>query len=229
MDEYDGVLRVISQPFTWRTDMVPVIETFAVESSDSITPLGALEMTLPRPERLRSVRFDGDRAYAITSEQTDPLFTIDLTDPALPVQAGELELPGWVYYLHPHGDRVLGLGFDQGNQAGALTVSLFDVSDLGTPTLLDRVNFGGEWSSLAEDQDRIHKSFKVLDDENLILIPFSGWSYDDTDTSCTSSDYQSGVQLVDWDAQDDTLVLRGVAPAKAPHAEASCTTVLCSR
>jgi hypothetical protein len=214
MDEYEGVLRVISQPFTWRTDQVPVVETFAIESSESIVPLGSLEMVLPRPERLQSVRFDGPRAYAITFEQTDPLFTIDLSNPAEPVQRGELEIPGWVYYMHPHGDRLLGLGFDQGNEDGALHVSLFDVSDLDTPTMIERVNFGGEWASLAEDQDRIHKSFRVLDEENLIVIPFSGWTYDESTADCQSSSYQSGVQLVDWDDASDELALRGVALAR---------------
>lgn len=131
-------------------------------------------MVLPRPERLRSVRFDGDRAYAITFEQTDPLFTIDLGEPAAPVQARELEIPGWVFHMHPQGDRVLGLGFDDGNAAGSLTVSLFDVSDLESPGLLSRVNFGGDYGWLAEDQDRIHKAFNILDEENLILVPFSG-------------------------------------------------------
>jgi hypothetical protein len=214
IDEYRGVLRVISQPFTWRTDQVPVVETFAIESSQSLVPLGSLDMVLPRPEQLQSVRFDGDRAYAITFEQTDPLFTIDLADPAAPVQRGELEIPGWVQYMHPHGDRVLGLGFDQGNEEGGLTVSLFDVSDLDTPTMIDRVNFGGEWVSLAEDQDRIHKSFRILDEENLILIPFSGWTYDETSAECETSTYQSGVQLVDWDDTTDELALRGVAPTR---------------
>lgn len=215
MDEHDGILRVISQPFTWRTDQVPVIETFEIESSHEIAPLAALPMVLPRPERLQSVRFDGDRAYAITFEQTDPLFTIDLENPAAPVQAGELEIPGWVYYMHPAGDRVVGLGFDQGNEAGGLTVSLFDVSDLSTPTMLDRVNFGGEWGWLAEDQDRIHKAFNVLDEENLILVPFSGWSYDEVDEyGCSPGEYLSGIQLVEWDDQADTLALGGIAPSK---------------
>jgi hypothetical protein len=80
--------------------------------------------------------------------------------------------------------------------------------------MLDRVNFGGEWASLAEDQDRIHKSFRVLDDENLILIPFSGWTYDETTGECGISSYQSGVQLVDWDDASDDLTLRGIAGAR---------------
>lgn len=210
MDETDGVLRVISQPFTWRSDVAPVVQTFRVESSASVTPLGSTTLVLPRAEQLQSVRFDGDRAYAITFEQTDPLFTIDLSDPAAPRQTGELEMPGFLYHMEPRGDRLVGLGFDQGNEDGAITVSLFDVSDLANPTMLSRVNFGGDWGSLAEDQDRIHKAFKLLDDDGLILVPFSGYSYDEArENECWSGVYSSGVQLVDWQA--DTLTLQGVA------------------
>lgn len=208
MDEYDGVLRVVSQPFTWRTDMAPSIETFEIASSAELNPLGQVAMQIPANERLMSVRFDAGRGYAITAQQTDPLFTLDLTDPANPRQAGELVMPGWVYYMEPRGERVLGLGYDQGNQEGALTVSLFDVSNMDEPTMLDRVNFGGDWAWLAEDQDRIHKAFKVLDDDGLILVPFSGDSYTQNG-ECSTYEYMSGVQLVDW--ADDALALRGVA------------------
>ena len=31
--------------------------------------------------------------------------------------------------------------------------------------MLDRVNFGGEWAQAVEDQDRIHKTLKELQDE----------------------------------------------------------------
>jgi hypothetical protein len=210
MDEMDGVLRVISQPFTWRADVAPSVQTFRIESSSSIVPLASVTMELPRPERLQSVRFDGARAYAITFERTDPLFTLDLADPANPRQVGELVMPGWVYHMEPRGDRVLGLGFDQGNAEGSITVSLFDVSDLASPSMLARVNFGGDWGSLAEDQDRIHKAFNILDEQGLILVPFSGWSDDAGEDECGWGRYLSGVQLVDW--ADDALVLRGVAP-----------------
>jgi hypothetical protein len=212
MDEYEGVLRVISQPFTWRVDTVPSVQTFSVVSSAELVPLGHTDLVLPRPEQLQSVRFDGPRGYAITFEQTDPLFTIDLADPAAPRQAGELEMPGWVYHMEPRGDRVLGLGFDQGNPEGSITVSLFDVSNMAAPTMVSRVNFGGDWGSLGEDQDRIHKAFKVLDAEGLVLVPFSGWSYEDTTNGCYyGGEYLSGVQLVDW--ANDSLALRGAVPS----------------
>ncbi|XXY52993.1 beta-propeller domain-containing protein [Sorangium sp. So ce269] len=211
MDEHEGVLRVISQPgLWWNNEAKPGVQTFSVASSEEITPLGYTELTLPRPETLRSVRFDGDRAYAITAEQTDPLFTIDLSDPEHPAQLGELEMPGWVYHMQPRGNRLLALGFDNASTEGALHVSLFDVSDLSNPTMLERVHFGGAWGSFAEDQDRIHKAFTILDDLGTILVPYSGWNYSDDLDGCGS--YESGIQLIDFTA--DTLTKRGSAPAR---------------
>jgi len=206
MDESAGVLRVISQP-GWSGES-PSVQTFTVKSSSEITPLGNMKLVLPKPESLMSVRFDGTRAYAITTERKDPLFTIDMTDPAKPVQKGELEMPGWVYYMEPRGNRLLGLGFDQGNPDGAMTVSLFDVSDLTTPKMIKRVNFGKGWASAPEDSDRIHKAFRVLDDEKLILVPYSSYDWRGSDGVCHRS--ESGIQLIDW--KDDTLTLRGMAP-----------------
>lgn len=207
MDEHNDVLRVISQVGGWNSDAPPVIETFTVESSDSVTALGSLSMVLPRPESLMSVRFDGERAYAITFERTDPLFTIDLADPATPRQMGELEIPGWVYHMEPRGDRVYGLGFDDAAEGRGLTVSIFDVSDMTTPTMTDRVVFGGNWARMAEDQDRIHKAFNLMLDRGLILVPFSGGDYDEDNCNY---EWQSGIQIID--VAGDTLTLRGVAP-----------------
>lgn len=206
MDEYDGALRVISQPWQWWGDSTPpVVETFTVESSQKITPLAKLSMVLPMREQLRSVRFDGPRGYAVTAVQTDPLFTIDLSDPAAPKQLGELEMPGFLYHMEPRGDRLLALGYEQGNPEGSITVSLFDVSDFAKPTMLQRVNFGGTWGYLPEDQDRIHKVFKIDPENELILVPFAG--YQETQgNDCSQS--LNGVQLVDYVGDD--LQLRGM-------------------
>jgi uncharacterized secreted protein with C-terminal beta-propeller domain len=211
MDEYDGVLRVISQPPNWDLAKPPVVQTWSIGQDDSLTPLGRTPLVLPRQEQLQSVRFDGPRGYAITFERTDPLFTVDLSDPATPVQKGELEMPGFLYYMQPQGDRLIGLGFDQGNPEGSLTVSLFDVSDLSAPAMLDRVNFGGDWGSLSEDQDRIHKAFSVLDEIGTILVPYSGYDYD---ANGYCGDYNSGVQIIDYAAQTDELTLRGAAKSR---------------
>ncbi len=206
MDEHEGVLRVVSQP--WNTSVYPRVETFQVHSSSSVTPLGSTELITPVPESLRAVRFDGERAFAITAEQTDPLYTIDLSDPAAPYVAGFLEIPGWVYHIEPRGDRLLALGFDGAAAGGSLNVSLFDVSDMTSPTLRKRAHFGGDWGNFAEDQDRIHKAFKILPELGLLLVPFSAYEWDDY--GCGG--YDSGVQLIDW-ANDD-LDKRGVAPIR---------------
>jgi uncharacterized secreted protein with C-terminal beta-propeller domain len=66
-----------------------------------LNALGSTAMHIPANESLRSVRFDGPRGYAITAEQMDPLFTLDLSDPTEPKQVGELEMPGWVYHGSP--------------------------------------------------------------------------------------------------------------------------------
>ena len=211
MDEYEDVLRVVSQPGVWGGEEPPVIETFSIASASDIQALGSTTMSLPRPEALRSVRFDGERGYAITFERVDPLFTLDLSDPADPQQVGELEIPGWVHHMEPRGDRVLGLGFDPDHPEGALNVSLFDVSDFAAPTLMSRVHFGGDWAYFGEDQNRIHKAFTVLDDIGLMLVPFSGWEWDNEDEYGCSGRYHSAIQLVDW--ADDTLVRRGQAEA----------------
>ena len=207
IDEHQGVLRVISQPGVWGSNAPPRVQTFAIASSQEITPLGAVNLALPRPERLRSVRFDRLRAYAITFEQTDPLFTIDLSDPAAPRQVGELEIPGWIYHMAPRGDRLLALGFDPALEGGSLNLSLFDVSDLAAPVMLSRVSFGGDWGSFAEDQDRIHKTLVILDQLGLVLVPYSGYS-----DSSPCGTYQSGIQLIDFTA--DTLTRRGVAASR---------------
>lgn len=214
IDEYQDVLRVVSQPFTgWNSgNTATVVQTYTVSSSQQITALGRTTLRVPPNETLRSARFDGPRGYAITAMQTDPLITIDLSNPAQPRQAGELVMDGWVYYLEPRGDRVIGLGYDQNNQAGGITVSIFDVSNLASPRMVKRVNFGGTWANLPEDQDRIHKAFKVLDQQGLITVPFSGWSDTRRGDIYCSGEYKSGIQLIDF--QGDALTLRGVAPSR---------------
>ena len=178
MDEHDGVLRVVSQSgSTWANGPPPVVETFTVKGAENVAPLGKLTLTLPKRENLKSVRFDGTRGFAVTFEQKDPLFTIDLADPAMPKQAGEVEMPGFLHHMEPRGDRLVALGVDNANTAGGLTVSIFDVANLAQPTLLSRANFGSQWGSLPEDQDRIHKAFRLFDEKNLIVMPFAGWAY----------------------------------------------------
>ncbi len=228
MDERDGVLRVVSQPGVWSSAESPRVETFAIHSSQEIYPLGSLMLELPVPESLRSVRFDGNRAYAITAAapepydptpgsetegpppppvdscgpSCDPLFVIDLTDPSQPVQLGSLEMPGWVFHMEPRGDRLMAFGFESTYPLGPLSVSLFDVADGENPKLLERVSFGGQWAGTSEDQNRIHKAFTMVDDLGLILVPYGYWAWQE---NMQCAEFEScGGDMVEscWDEGD---------------------------
>ena len=78
------------------------------------------------------MRFIEDRGYVVTFRQTDPLYTLDLADPAHPRVRGELKILGYSAYLHPVGEHeLLGIGQDataEGIRQGT-QLSLFDVAD----------------------------------------------------------------------------------------------------
>jgi hypothetical protein len=222
MDEHDGVLRVVSQRGAGRGGdgtAMPSIDTFLIGDEGGYTPLGHADLRLPIQEGLKAVRFDRDRAYAITFRNTDPLFVLDLRDPAAPQQRGELVMPGYVFHMEPRGDRLLGLGLDTNDADGHLNVSLFDVSDLDNPRMLSRVPFGNtDWASevsitedeLPEDQSRIQKAFRVLDD-GTIVVPYSAPNGDArADDACDT--VAGGVQLVEW--RGDALTKRALLPTR---------------
>lgn len=225
MDEHNGVLRVVSQRGAgYATNGIgnPEVQTFQVWNAAALQEMGTLSMRMPRQEALKSVRFDGDRAYAITFAETDPLFVLDLKDPAKPAQRGELVMPGWVFHLEPHGDRVLGLGLDRRNSSGHLNVSLFDVSNMDAPKMLTRVNFGAQTGTstdanivsyeLPEDQDRIQKAFRVLN-QDLIVVPFSGRQIYANSAGYNAANCGTeggGVQLIEW--KQDALIKQATLP-----------------
>jgi len=52
-------------------------------------------------EEFKSSRYMGDKLYLVTFEQTDPLFVIDIANPAKPAIIGKLKIPWFSTYLHP--------------------------------------------------------------------------------------------------------------------------------
>ncbi|GAA4745420.1 hypothetical protein GCM10023350_32810 [Nocardioides endophyticus] len=85
-------------------------------------------------ETLTAARWTDDLAILSTARATDPLYTVDLSDPDRPRLLGALKIPGFTSYLHPIGDGLLlAVGeagaFTGGGRAGA-QVGLFDISDL---------------------------------------------------------------------------------------------------
>jgi hypothetical protein len=208
LDATSGVFRMVTAP-DWSGQYSPEVFTFQMGAGGTFTPLGHLFVQLPHPESLTAVRFDGPRAYVVTSERIDPLFVIDLSDPAHPLQRGSVTMPGWIDHIVPEGNHLVAFGHDNATGNWQLAVSLFDVTDLDNPTLLDRVSFGGNWGWVPEQADNYDKVFKVVDSLGLIMVPFVS---DIQDPSTGMWRDLGGVQLISFDTS--SLKLRGLIDAR---------------
>ncbi len=177
------------------------LDNFDLSSPDSPKALGNLELGLG--EQVHGTRFDGDRVYVVTFFRIDPLWIVDNSDPAAPIIASELEVPGFSTYLAPLGDRLVTVGFLDGK----VTVSLFNVADAKNPTLLTQlpVTEHGAWSEATWDE----KAFTVLPEAGLIMLPVSAGRWSWWGGSINPAD-PSGIQLVDLGT--DSLTLRGRIP-----------------
>ena len=133
---------------------------------------------LGRGERIYAVRFIGDVGYVVTFRQTDPLYTLDLSDPDRPRVAGELKIPGYSAYLHPVGEQLLlGVGqeaTDDGRLQG-LQLSLFDVSDLAHPARIGRLRLSERWSHSAAEWD--HHAFLWWPATKLAVLPIDSYDF----------------------------------------------------
>jgi hypothetical protein len=188
MDEYRGVLRVASTVHPSRITGSATVGSGPVPAPGRSTPapdssqITALRVDgdrlaavgsvggIGRGEQIRAVRFIGPVGYVVTFRQTDPLFTVDLSDPARPRVAGELHLLGYSAYLHPAGDgRLLGVGqsADPNGVRQGLQLSLFDVSNPAAPRRLAQVGLPGAFS---ETESTSH-AFTYVD--GLVLVPYS--------------------------------------------------------
>ncbi|MCX6792512.1 MAG: beta-propeller domain-containing protein [Candidatus Falkowbacteria bacterium] len=190
MDEYKGYFRVATtRSQSW---MMPLAASFrkmpAPEQTqelynnvytldDQLALAGTIENLAPG-ERIYSVRFLGDRGYVVTFKQTDPLFVLDLKNPAQPIVAGQLKIPGFSSYLHPYKENMLiGVGKEatdngvQGVDVRGIKLSLFDVTDMTNPKEVTSLGLGGRGSDTAVLFD--HKAFLFIPDKDLVAIPMS--------------------------------------------------------
>lgn len=170
MDAWNGTLRVVTN--TWWPNRETHVTTVDLSNPDELAILGETRLENASGETTFATRFDGPRAYIVTYLQVDPLFVVDLSDPANPVVAGELKVPGWSTHIEPRGDRLIALGVDDAGGGRRVSVSLFDVADPAAPGLIKRVSFGDGWSWSSAYGDV--KAFTVLED--MLVVPFSGWS-----------------------------------------------------
>lgn len=193
-----GVLTTITQQWASPGGLTTWLENFRADAADADgARLGQLE--LARGETLHATRFAGDKAYIVTFLQKDPLFVVDLTDPAAPVIAGHVEVPGWSTHIEPLGDKLFTVGFEN----GSVTASLFDVSDPAAPTELRRLALTEGYSYSEANWDP--QALQLLPDAGLALVPLT--TYGDT-----GANY--GVRLVEVNADASDLTLRGLIPGR---------------
>ncbi|HUR48902.1 MAG TPA: beta-propeller domain-containing protein [Acidimicrobiales bacterium] len=179
LSEFAGHLRIAttSQP-PWREPGTPIpsdngVHVFA-EQGGSLVEVGRVR-GLGEGERITAVRFFGDLGAVVTFERIDPLFLLDLSNPAAPRVTGELKVPGFSSYLHRVApDRLLGVGSsatDEGMVTGA-QVSLFDISNRSAPRLVDSVDFPNGFSTVEYD----HHAFLHWPATGLAVIPLYEFS-----------------------------------------------------
>ncbi len=178
MSEHGGYLRVattLGGPWGFRDDSESKVSVLTRNGSD-LEVVGEVG-DMGRGERIFSVRFVGDTGYVVTFRQTDPFYTVDLSEPTNPVVRGELKITGYSGYLHPLSDGlVLGIGqdaTDTGQTTGA-KVTLFDVSNLDQPVALDSWVTSGGSSAVEWD----HRSFLWWPASELAVLPFNNWYSD---------------------------------------------------
>jgi hypothetical protein len=171
--EHDGVLRVATALGRGWQPRENAVHTL-VERDGRLVRVGRVDGLGPR-EHIQSVRWLGDLAIVVTFRQVDPLYTLDLSDPANPRVIGELKVPGFSAYLHPVGDGlILGLGEDatpRGASLGA-QAAVFDLTDLADVRRVSATGFGRLDRFAAAWETR---AFTYLPDRGVVLASMESW------------------------------------------------------
>lgn len=170
IDEYDGYLRIVTtinaatNTTTNTTNAVYVLD-------EDLKTVGKIT-DLAKDERVYSARLLGKTGYFVTYRQTDPLFSVDFSDPKNPQITGELKIPGFSQYLHLYDDGLLlGIGMDTEEESGVtngVKLSMFDISDPADVKEVQKYTIKGAYSS-----DVFNDYRAVLIDKERNMIGFS--------------------------------------------------------
>jgi uncharacterized secreted protein with C-terminal beta-propeller domain len=186
LDESEGNLRIATTTSAGgNSNNVFVLS----QAGDKLSTIGSLT-GLAFSERIFSARYIDEVLYLVTFRQVDPLFTIDLSNPAQPKVAGELKIPGFSSYLHPIGNgKLLGIGrdADETGRIRGLQVSLFDVSDIYNPKREAQYLITSEstppdgqsvWpGSTGSAAEHDHHAFSYFAEQGILAIPVHDWGW----------------------------------------------------
>ncbi|WP_437733972.1 beta-propeller domain-containing protein [Sorangium sp. So ce1335] len=197
LDEHNGKLRVATTAMVqaeprWTTsNSVFVLEAQGAE----LARVGAVTDLAPG-EQIRSARFFGDRGYVVTFLQVDPLFVLDLSDPAAPSVSGELKIPGFSEYLHPLGDGhllAIGRDADEDGRVTGLALQIFDVTNPSAPAQLHKETIEGPFASSQAEYN--HKAFTYYGEHSVLAFPLVSY---DAETGAVAST----LELFNVDVED---------------------------
>ncbi|WP_437570408.1 beta-propeller domain-containing protein [Sorangium sp. So ce542] len=191
LSEHKGYLRVatttghLPDPDTHNT-----VASLKLEGGELVVK-GMVDNLAPG-EDIRSARFYGDVGFVVTFKKTDPLFTLDFSDPEAPRVRGELKIPGFSTYMHMIDEgHVMSIGYDADDQGEfawfqGIMLQIFDVTNLDAPKLAHKVEIGTRGST--SDAATNHLAFNYFAQRGLLGIPMviceggDGGEYADTMT-----------------------------------------------
>ncbi len=179
MSEKDGYLRVATTVGqSWWNRQTNNTVYILKDVNETLQIEGMLSGLGKEGETIHAVRFMGDRGFVVTFEQTDPLYTLDLSDPENPKKIGELSIPGFSRYLHVvDANRLLSIGrnADVSGRQQELQVQLFDISDFANPRLVDKVQIGNKESYSEAEYN--HKAFAYRASDLMFGLPYQNYMY----------------------------------------------------
>jgi hypothetical protein len=177
MDEWNGYLRVATtRGKVPDPNVSSSISVLAPVDNGNLVRVGAIDKIAPG-EDIRAVRFDDERGYVVTFKKTDPLFVVDLYQPAQPRILGELKIPGFSTYIHRiDPTHLLSIGFDANDHGDfayfdGIILQLFDVTKPTDPKLVHKEKIGTRGSSSQAATD--HLAFNWFASEGLLAIPMT--------------------------------------------------------
>lgn len=165
------------EPEESRTENYMSVLNLVTESQGLMTLKGRVQIG-EKNERITSVRFFDNVAYAVTFERTDPFYVLDMSVPEV---LGELKIPGYSSYLHSmNADNTMLVAIGQnatedGRETG-LMVTVFDATDPSNPIQLQNHVF--ETSDSASSSSNVqwdYKAFRYV--AGKLIIPMNIYYY----------------------------------------------------
>ena len=145
----------------------------------SLDIAGRVENIAPG-EQIYAARFVGDRGFLVTFHRVDPLFALDLSNPANPRVVGELKVPGYsdhIQLLDENHLLTIGKATQDSGQFAwveGVQISLFDVTDPANPSLLSKEEIGGRGTSSEANYNP--KAFNYFAAKNVLAFPIDVYS-----------------------------------------------------